>query len=374
MRLGVIINPVAGLGGAVGLKGTDGYDIVTEAIRRGAKPQSGLRARRAFEILERAHPGLTVLVGPGQSGADWLAGINLDVQVLSSVPPLLGTGADTRGLVKAMCGLVDLIVFAGGDGTARDVLASAPSLPMLGIPCGVKMHSGVFALSPSSAGHLLADLVALGPGRIRMSEAEIMDIDEAALRAGHIAPRLYGFASVPSRPRRMQASKGQPGPRDDQEALALAAREMVVGLSAETVLIVGPGRSAGQVMSALGYAPSLLGVDAVTQDQLLARDASAETLKELLEGASEARLVLGVTGQQGFLLGRGNQQINADVIRAAGGRGALEIFATRAKLAALAQSCLWVDTGSASLDRSLTGYVRVRTGPGETQMIRINAA
>lgn len=373
MRLGVVINPVAGLGGAVGLKGTDGRDIVTEALRRGAEPQSGLRARRAFEILARACPGASVLAGPGQAGVDWLTGLDLDVQTLPA-QPLLGTGADTREMVAAMRGQIDLIVFAGGDGTARDVLAAAPGLPMLGIPCGVKMHSGVFALSPSSAGHLLADLLAAGAGRSSLSEVEIMDIDEAALRAGHIAPRLYGVASVPSRPRRMQAAKGQPGPRDDQAALALAAQEIVAGVSSDTLLIVGPGRSAGQVISALGHVPTLLGVDAVTPGALIAQDACAETLRALVAQTSETRIVLGVTGQQGFVLGRGNQQIHADVIRAAGGRGALEILATRTKLAALAQPCLWVDTGCAALDQSLSGYVRVRTGPGETQMMRIRAA
>ncbi|SDX09731.1 ATP-NAD kinase family protein [Roseicitreum antarcticum] len=374
MRLGVVINPVAGLGGAVGLKGTDGMDTVAEALRRGAVPQAGLRARRALQILAQRCPGTVVLTAPGPLGADWLANISLEVTLLPQKTPRKDNGADTQITVAAMAGQVDLIIFAGGDGTARDVLAAAPDTAMLGIPCGVKMHSGVFALSPANAGHLIADLMQTDASHPSFTEAEVMDIDEAALRAGHIAPHLYGMARIPARPRRMQAAKGRAGARDDQAALALAAAELAKQMPPDTLYIIGPGASAGQVVSALGEMPTLLGVDAVQGGKVVARDAQAAELHALTTQARAVRLVLGVTGQQGFLLGRGNQQIDPGVIRAAGGRDALDILATQAKLNALAQPCLWVDTGCAELDQVLSGYVRVRTGAGEMQMMRIAAA
>lgn len=373
MRLGVVINPVAGLGGAVGLKGTDGADTVAEALRRGAVPQAGVRARRALQILAQNCPGAQVLAAPGPMGADWLADLPLTVRTLPQ-SPRSESGADTRTAVAAMAGQVDLVVFAGGDGTARDVLAAAPETAMLGIPCGVKMHSGVFALSPANAGHLIAELMQPDAPEASFTEAEVMDIDEDALRAGHIAPHLYGIARIPARPRRMQAAKGRAGARDDHATLALAAMELTTAMPPDTLYIIGPGRSAGQVVTALGDTPTVLGVDAVQGGKLVARDASATELHALTAKARAVRLVLGVTGQQGFLLGRGNQQIDAAVIRAAGGRDALDILATPAKLNALAQPCLWVDTGCAELDGILSGYVRVRTGPGEMQMMRIAAA
>lgn len=373
MRLGVVINPVAGLGGAVGLKGTDGVDTVAEALRRGAMPQAGPRARRALQVLAQHCPRAQVLAAPGPMGADWLIDLPLDVHTLPQASNT-GNGADTRAAVAAMAGQVDLIIFAGGDGTARDVHAAAPDTAMLGIPCGVKMHSGVFALSPASAGHLIAELMRPDARDATFTEAEVMDIDEDALRAGHIAPHLYGMARIPARPRRMQAAKGRAGGRDDQAALAMAAAEFAAEMQPDTLYVIGPGRSAGHVVTALGDIRTLLGVDAVRGGKLVARDASAADLHALTANARTVRLVLGVTGQQGFLLGRGNQQIDAAVIRATGGRDALDILATPSKLNALAQPCLWVDTGCTEMDQMLSGYVRVRTGAGEMQMMRIAAA
>ncbi len=365
-----MVNPVAGLGGAVGLRGTDGPGTVAEALRRGAVPQAGARARRAFGVLAAARPGAAVAAAPGALGADWLAGLALEVTPLD-LPAATGTARDTRAAVAAM-GPGALVVFAGGDGTARDVAAALPpGAAMLGIPSGVKMHSGVFAVSPEAAGRLLADILA-DPDRVAWTdEAEVADIDEAALRAGTIAPRLFGHARAPLARSRMQAAKGSPR-RDDGAALAAAAREVADAMAPGVLYVIGPGTSAGAVTRALGEAPTLLGVDAVRDRRRIARDATAAAL-ERLAGDGPVRLVLGVTGQQGFLLGRGNQQISAPLIARAGREG-LIVLASEEKLRRLAQPCLWVDTGDPALDAALTGFVRVHTGPGRAMLMRIGAA
>lgn len=368
VRIGLVVNPVAGLGGAVGLKGTDGPDAVARALQLGAMPQAGQRAARALAVLSRAYPGAALVAGPGPLGADWADGLTVTVR---DIGPTTGTARDTRAVVAAM-GQVDLVVFAGGDGTARDVAGCLPpGAGMLGIPCGVKMHSGVFAVSPELAGHLLADLLG-NPGRVRWTpDAEVMDIDEAALRAGQIAPRLYDHVRVPIARGRMQAAKGGPR-RDSAASLAAAAAEVASGMAAGLLYVIGPGTSSGSVSRALGFAPSLLGVDAVRNGRRVARDATAADLTALA-GDGPVRIILGVTGQQGFLLGRGNQQIGPDLIARAG-RDGLIVLATEDKLASLATPRLHVDTGDPELDAALAGFVRVRTGAARFTLMRIGTS
>lgn len=370
LTFGLVVNPIAGLGGAVGLKGTDGPGTVAEALDRGAVPRAGERVRRAFARLADRAPGTLVRAAPGKLAAGWLEGLDLDVRSLAPIE-VSGTARDTRVAAQALTGC-DLVVFGGGDGTARDVTASlGPGRAVLGIPCGVKMHSGAFAISPEAAGALLSDLVT-SPDRIGWDDgAEIMDIDEAALRSGRIAPQLFGHARVPVSRKRMQASKGGPSTLA-ADALAGAARELVEGMSQGTLYVIGPGTSTGAVLTAMGATPSMLGIDAVRNGRVVARDATAEEL-EALAGGAPVRIVLGVTGRQGFLLGRGNQQITPSLIARAGPEG-LIVMASEDKLATLAQPRLWVDTGDPELDQALSGYLRVKTGRGRETMMRVGAS
>ncbi|MEQ8658984.1 MAG: ATP-NAD kinase family protein [Hyphomicrobiales bacterium] len=369
MRIGFVVNPIAGLGGRVGLKGTDGPGTVAQALERGAVPQAGPRARRTLKRLSERVPGAGLVVASGQQGTDWAEGLDLDVTVIGLT---IGsqTARDTRLVVEAMADC-DIIVFAGGDGTARDVAFSLkPGQAMLGIPCGVKMHSGVFAISPEAAGALIAELQT-APERVTWTnEAEVMDIDEAALRQGHIAPELFGHARVPIVRNRMQASKG--GPRTDWgAALAGAVAELVGQMDPDTVYIIGPGTSAGAVMRAAGHTPTVLGIDAMRGGEVVARDVGSTEL-ERLAGNGPVRIVLGVTGQQGFLIGRGNQQISPALLRHVGREG-LIILAAEDKLMGLAQPRLWVDSGDPELDAELEGFLRVRTARGRETMMRLSA-
>ena len=368
--IGLVVNPIAGLGGTVGLKGTDGPGTVAEALNRGARPLAGDRVGRAFSVLAKRAPGTIVRAAPGRLGEVWLRDLELDLRVVDEFE-LTGTARDTRNATERLADC-DVVVFGGGDGTARDVTGSlSPDHAVLGIPCGVKMHSGVFAVSPEAAGALLSDLVTT-PDRIAWDDAaEVMDIDETALRAGHLAPRLFGHARIPVSRHRMQAAKGGPSTTGD-DALAGAAAEIAEEMVPGTIYVIGPGTSAGAVLKALGGTPGILSIDAVRDRQVIARDATGVQL-EALAGDASVRIVLGVTGRQGFLLGRGNQQITPALIRQAG-PGGLIVLASENKLAALAQPRLWVDTGDPALDRSLAGFQRVKTGRGRETMMRIGAS
>jgi predicted polyphosphate/ATP-dependent NAD kinase len=369
MRIGLVVNPNSGLGGAVGLKGTDGPDTVAEAFRRGAVPKAGARARIALERLGARLPGASLHVAAGILGADWAQGLPLDLHI-SPAQELTGTARDTLGAVTAMLPL-DVVVFAGGDGTARDVMSVAPrQTAILGIPCGVKMHSGVFAVTPGAAGSMMADLLSAQDRVAWNDEAEVMDIDEAVMRTGVIAPRLYGLARVPVSRNLMQAAKG--GPRINAgAALSSAAAEIVGEMQPETLYVIGPGTSAGTVMKAAGHTPTTLGVDAMLNGKVVARDTDSQSL-DALAGDRPVRLVLGVTGQQGFLLGRGNQQIGPHLIAHAG-RDGLIVLATEDKLVTLSQPRLLVDTGNPALDTDLSGFIRVRTGAGRQMMMRVTS-
>jgi predicted polyphosphate/ATP-dependent NAD kinase len=366
MRIGLVVNPFAGLGGPVGLKGTDGPGTVAEALRRGAEAKAGPRARLALARLADRVPGAEIMLAAGSLGEDWAHGLELKATIVD-IPEVTGTARDTKNAVRAM-GNLDMVVFAGGDGTARDVASIAEGTALLGIPCGVKMHSGIFAVSPQSAGAVMADLFS-SPERVRwMDGAEVMDIDEDALRKGILAPRLYGHARIPVSRNLMQAAKGGPR-RDATGALSGAAAEVVARMDDRTLYIIGPGTSAGSVVSAAGQTPTILGVDAMLNREVVARDADDATLQRLAEDR-DVRIVLGVTGQQGFLLGRGNQQIGPALITKAG-RDGLIILATEDKLTALAQPRLLVDTGDPDLDATLEGFVRVSSGANRQMMMRI---
>lgn len=368
MKIGLVVNPIAGLGGRVGLKGTDGPGTVAEALTRGGIPQAGTRTRRALKKLADRQPGAALTVAPGALGMDWVSGLELHVTACPQ-PEETGSARDTSMAVASLADC-DLIVFAGGDGTARDVSgALAPGQTMLGIPCGVKMHSGVFAISPDAAGALLADIVST-PERVTWTDdAEVMDIDEAALRNGHIAPMLYGHARVPFVRNRMQAAKG--GPRVDWgQALAAAGAEILEQMEPDTLYVIGPGTSAGAVMRAAGEVPTTLGIDAMRDGACVGRDLDAAQLEDLSADAP-VRVVLGVTGQQGFLIGRGNQQIAPSLLSRAG-RDGLIVIAAEDKLARLAQPTLWIDSGAPDVDAALTGFLRVRTGRGRETVMRLS--
>jgi predicted polyphosphate/ATP-dependent NAD kinase len=360
ISIGVVVNPVAGMGGRVGLHGTDGSTL-DDAVRRGAVPVAPHRARRALNRLHAIAPDVPVVAVQGPMGTDHLLGTGWIVKTLPSNSSGPTTAADTRVAVQAMVEAeVGLVLFVGGDGTARDVVETVSTdVPVLGVPSGVKMHSGVFATSPEIAGDTAARFTT---ARLATVEAEVVDLNDST-------PHLYGVARVPYVRNALQGAKAAHSGDGDLPGLG---QEVAAETPKDRLLLLGPGTTVAHVNAALGVPSSPLGVDVVLNGQLLATDANEAELLALLAEHPQATLVLGVVGGQGFLLGRGNQQISAAVL-AAVGAGNIEILAAQGKIAALDPPVLRIDVGDEHPTAPITGYRKVRTGRGRSAVLRVAA-
>lgn len=365
MKVGLLINPIAGMGGSVGLKGTDSAEVLAEAVRRGAEPLAAVRAVEALRSAGELDLYSFHTAG-GAMGEDALK-VLVDRMVVVYTPSGKTDGNDTREAARAIVEAgVDVLLFAGGDGTARDVLdAVGESVPVIGIPSGVKMHSAVFANTPRDAGLLLR--------RMRVEElprrrAEVMDIDEEEVRRGHISARLYGTMLTPEDPGLLQPFKLVLGGGSEEEHKEAIAQFMKVSMRPGVLYILGPGSTVEAVGLRLGIDKTLLGVDAVLDGTLVAKDADERTLLRLVGEHPEARIMVSPIGAQGFIFGRGNQQISPAVIRRVGIRNII-VLATPQKMRETRE--LKVDTGDRTLDEQLRGYGKVVIGYGTQQVAPI---
>ena len=298
-------------------------------------------------------------------GAELAAELGLAVTVLDHRPARPTTAEDTRAAARELLEReIDLLLFAGGDGTARDVVSVVGvERPVLGVPSGVKMRSAVFGTTPEAAGEAAARYLA-SPNAFPLVEREVLDA------ADGLESELFASARSPHVGGRLQAGKATGRPADEAALTALCdaiAREMPSG----RLYLVGPGTTTGRILAALGLEGTPLGVDAVLDGELLAADLDEEGLLRLLDAHAEATLVLGVIGGQGFLLGRGNQQISARVLRRVGTDN-LVIVAGADKVAALDPPVLHVDLGDGERDTLLEGYRRVRVAPDRSMVLRVS--
>ena len=369
-QLGLIVNPVAGLGGRVGLKGSDGPDVVVRARELGAVAEAPARAIEALRKIERLKDRVEVLTYPHEMGEDECRTAGLYPRVLGRITSRRTTPRDTVAAAQDLLAAgVDLILFAGGDGTARNILGAVGGwVPALGIPAGVKIHSAVFAVSPRMAGEVAARYL---EGEISgMREAEVMDIDEDAFRVGRLSAKLYGYMKVPEESRLIQGLKTGGLSTSREELDGIAAEVCGRILREDACFIIGPGTTTRAVMERLGLPNTLLGVDVVKKGELLAGDASEGQILRILGRAGPARIVVTAIGGQGHILGRGNQPISPAVIGRVGSENVM-VVATKEKLVSLRGRPLLVDTGDEGTDRSLSGYVKVITGQAENVMYRI---
>lgn len=358
--IGLIVNPLAGLGGRVGLKGSDGVEVQAQARALGAQPQAGARAQQALQELTPIRDTFRLVTFPGEMGEDAARGAGFACQVIGEIIPGQTTAADTERAAQMMLALgVQLLLFVGGDGTARDIQRAIDErLPVVGVPAGVKMHSAVYAITPRAAGQLVRQFLA---GKTReLHLAEVMDIDETAFRQGVVSARLYGYLLTPRGRRLLQGSKAA-SPQSEAAAQAEIAAAVVAQMEPGRLYVVGPGTTTRAIFVALGLPKTLLGVDVVQNGRLLAGDVNAPQLEALLTPAIPFSLIVTPIGGQGFLFGRGNQQISPAVLRRAGKEN-LIVVATRGKIHRLKGRPLLVDSGDPAVDALFQGYVRVLTG------------
>jgi predicted polyphosphate/ATP-dependent NAD kinase len=351
MKLGFLINPIAGMGGSVGLKGTDG--LAEEARRRGAHP---LAADRAKTCLAELKLDALILTCSGAMGEDVLRSTGLQYSVVHSFDGS-STSADTKHACRRfMDEGVDLILFCGGDGTARDVYSIVErTIPIIGIPAGVKMHSAVFAISPRGAAQMVK-LFAEGKAEVR--DAEVMDTDEEAYRRNELHMTVFGYARTPYEPVLVQHGKSLFQSMSEEKAKEEIACFALEFMRDGSLYILGAGTTIHKIAELLGLGEekTLLGVDAVKDGKLVGKDLNERELLRLLEGESKVKLLVSPIGAQGFVFGRGNQQLSAKVLEKVGVENVI-VLATPHKLSET--PFLLVDTGSEELDERLSGYLSV---------------
>jgi len=358
-KLGLIINPYAGIGGRVGLKGSDGANIRQQALSLGAVKLAESRAKISFLQFELQFQKIKVYTVSGEMGENLCRKLHLEHQILYQ-PADPSVASDTKQAVSKMQDeKLDLLLFVGGDGTARDILDVASNQQtVLGIPAGVKIHSGVYAVSPEAAGRLVDDLI---QGKmLSLSSASVVDLDEDAFRQGLVQASHYGYLPVPASLEYVQAVK-----QGNQEVEALVYQDIAEGIIDSLVddiyYVIGSGSTCAMIMQQLALPNTLLGSDILFDGKLFKCDATEKDFLALLNSGKKLEFVLTVIGGQGHIFGRGNQQISPEVIIKTGWEH-FHIIASKTKLKGLAQGRLLVDTGDIALDRRLFGVKKVTTG------------
>jgi predicted polyphosphate/ATP-dependent NAD kinase len=343
--VGFIVNPVAGMGGAVGLKGTDGKAILQKALSLGAKPVASARAAAFLSEFKLTNARVRLLVGAGNMGEEEAANCGFPCTVVGTRKDET-TPDDTRAIARKMADAkADLLVFCGGDGTARNILeAVGKDVPAFGVPTGVKMHSAVFAVDPRAAAQIAGLFLA---GELPLREAEVMDVDEEAFRAGRVSAELYGYLLAPYEPYLIQEAKmASPLTESELRNQAAIAIYIIEAMKPNVLYIVGPGTTTRTIGDLLDAKKTLLGVDLFLNKTMTASDVNEKQILEAIRGKT-AEIIVTPIGGQGFIFGRGNQQISSNVIRAVGLNN-IVVVATDVKLRSLRR--LRVDTGDPELD------------------------
>jgi len=374
-KLGFIINPIAGIGGSVALKGSDGEGIAEKALSLGATAKANERASLALEILLPYKEQIVIYTASGLMGEQCAQALGFNVEVVYNAKKATDA-QDTESAVQALLKLpseqqVDLLLFAGGDGTARNISDQvADNFPVLGIPAGCKIHSGVYAITPKAAGRVV-ELMITGQ-LVTLTEADVMDIDESLFRQGVVKAKRYGEMQIPSELRYVQAVKS--GGKESDELVLQDIAAHVIEHMEDELFIIGSGSTTAFVMDELALTNTLLGVDLVQQQSLIANDLTEPQLWAFIEKQKtnqasinqenmnhSLKLVITLIGGQGHIFGRGNQQLSPRVLKAIG-KDNVMIIATKTKLAALNSRPLISDTGDAELDQIFSGFMPVITG------------
>ena len=364
MRLAVIVNPDAGLGGRLGFKGSDGR--AAEARAAGAQDRAGPRMHQCLEKLaELAREPIEIIAWDGRMGGDWIPG----EYTSTGVTPATTDASSTSDFIKSHS--PDLFLYAGGDGTTRDIVEALGEreIPLVGVPGGVKMHSGCFATTPKAAAEVVWSFFT---GDLMVARTEVMDLDEEVYRKGEWKVRMYGEAFTPASPRWMQGAKEQVQRESEEETLEAMSAHIanLVDEDPDLMVVWGSGGTLRQMCKQLGLEATLLGID-IQHGGRMHNDLNEEGLLNLINSHSgNIKLLLSPMGGQGFLIGRGNLQLSPDVLRVIGTDNILGI-ATPAKLLGLNE--LRIDTGDEELDSEIRAkkYLKVLQGYRTTRVIRV---
>lgn len=369
MKLGLIINPIAGMGGKVGLKGTDGPEVLKKARELGAREESPIKAKSALKVLLPIKDELEIYTYPGEMGEDELKALGFEPKVLGLKKSLTGP-EDTEEAAKEMLDKdIKLLMFAGGDGTARNIYnAVGDKVPVIGIPAGVKIHSGVYANHPKSAGEVA--LKYLTEEGIRTKEAEVMDIDEEAFREGLVTARLYGYMLIPHMENLVQNQKSG-GISSSDDVLKGIAERIIEEMERkpDTYFIIGSGSTTRPIMEELGLPNTLLGIDIVKNKDLIGSDLNEKQILDIIDG-HKAKIVVTVIGGQGYIFGRGNQQLSGEVVKRVGKENVI-VIAPKEKLMSLGDNPLLVDTGDEEVNGLFNGYMKVVINYSSVQLVKV---
>ncbi|RLI88685.1 MAG: ATP-NAD kinase [Archaeoglobales archaeon] len=359
-KIGFIVNPIAGMGGSVGLKGTDGkaYKL---ALKLNAKPVAPIKALNFLNRLKAVKGAIELLTYPREMGENEAKQANLDFKVLGSIGEET-TAEDTKRAAKDMLEAgVELIVFVGGDGTARDICeVIGDSLPVLGVPAGVKMHSSVFAVNARAAAEVVIEFVRRA---LPLELREVMDVDEEAFRENRLSAKLYGFMKVPVKSDLVQSTKVATTEFDNQIEIARYVAEL---MEPDVVYVIGPGTTTKAIADYMGFEKTLLGVDVVLNGKTIVKDANEKQILSSIKGR-KAKVIVTPIGGQGFIFGRGNQQISAEVLKILGKENII-VVSTRKKLAQT--GFLRVDVNE-EVDSALKGEIEVIVGYGQRVLVEI---
>ena len=376
-KLGLIINPVAGIGGSVALKGSDG--MAMHAFALGAEPKANARAQTALNILQPYQDEITVYTVNDLMGEQAAKALGFNVNLVYQTKDENTHADDTERAVAALLAeQVDIILFAGGDGTARNIAkvvtehatqGKYEQIPVLGIPAGCKIHSGVYAITPTAAGRVVELMVT--KQLVTLTTGDIMDIDESLFREGVVKAKRFGEMQIPSELRYVQAVKSG-GKESDELVLHDICEDVIDNMNEveDSLFVIGSGSTTAFLMTELNLENTLLGVDLVQNNALIASDVTEEQLwKQLVkaqQNKKKVHLIITLIGGQGHLFGRGNQQLSPRIIHSIidqyGGKENITIISTKAKLTALDNRPLISDTGDVALDQILSGFMPVTTG------------
>lgn len=367
-KIGLIINPIAGMGGKVGLKGTDGEESLRRAIDMGAEKEAPNKAIITIKYIIDNLLDIEIVTFPGDMGENECNSLGIYPTVLTSEAKEQTTYKDTEDAAVSLADKVDLILFAGGDGTARNIYNSIKtSLPAVGIPAGVKIHSAVFATNPTNAGKIVVDY--FKKNNVELRESEVMDIDEELFREGYVAAKLYGYLNVPYKQDYVQSLKSG-SIYSDNVCLEGIADYTIERMENNTIYLIGSGTTTKKIMEKLNLPYTLLGIDIIKNEELLYSDANEEDILRFIENQN-FKIIVSLIGGQGFIFGRGNQQLSHKVIKKAGKKNII-IIASPNKILGLKGRSMLVDTGDEQTDKLLSGYYKVTVGYEETYVYRCN--